>query len=435
VPLFAHRDPGRNATPAQVRLLAACLLFAATLAATAAVSATAVARLITNNDGAGGDFLSLYAAGRVINAGLGEDLYDLDLQRMTQQWLRPSFAEEGEYNPYVLPPAVAAAVAPIARLDFKVAFAVWAGLNLAMLAAVASLLWRAADSLRVPLRVALVAAFVCSIPVVANAVFGQVDLFVIAAILLSNRLLRDGQPIATGAALALGVVKPHLLLGVLLLLLVRGQWRALASFATVATPLVLLPALITGPDALVDYGRVLASFPGSATADAVNVNTMPNVRGLIAGATGSTSAMLWLPAHSLVAAFAAGAALFTWQRDEPGGERRSWAVAALFPLLVSPHLHTQSLMLLFVAATFWLSADADRRGAANPRASAPASGRWGLDVLTALLILDVLLFVLWLGAALGVALGFFLVAGAYAACLLRWPDRRREPEVMVRLAA
>lgn len=414
----------RKATGAEVRLLLASVLFAATMLAAIAVAGTALAKFAREGDGAAGDFLSIYAAGRVIDRGGGEVLYNLDMQKFIQGEYRSSFKEDGEYNPYVLPPVVAWTVAPLSRLDLEPAFAVWGLVNLALLGAVMALLWRVTEEAPRSLRVTLLGAFACSIPVVANAVFGQVDLVVVAALLLGFVFMRDEQPIAAGSALAMGVVKPHLLLGVILLLLMRRQWRALASLSAVGGAIVVVPALLAGPGVLQDYARALFAFPGSGTAAAVNVDTMPNLRGLVAGVTGQTGALYWLPLHSFVAAFAIGAAMFAFEGEGRVSER-AWAVAVLLPLVVSPHLHTQSLMLLFVALALWL-AEQRRKPELRQR----------LDAISGMLVLDVALFGAWVSATLGLPLGGVIVAGALVLALMRWNEKSAVTQRLhVKLAA
>ena len=401
----------RKATGAEVRLLLWSVLFAATMLATVAIAGAALSKFARDGDGAGGDFLSIYAAARVVETGGGEALYNLDIQRFVQGEYRPSFKEDGEYNPYVLAPVVAWTVAPLAKIDFKPAFAVWAIANLALLGVVMTLLWRVTEEAPRSLRVTLIIAFGCSIPVIANAIFGQVDLFVVAALLLGFIFMRDERPIAAGAALALGVVKPHLLLGVILLLLMRRQWRALGSLAAVGGAIVVIPALLTGPGVLEDYARALFAFPGSGTAAAVNVDTMPNLRGLVAGITGETGALYWLPLHSFIAAFAIGAAMFAFEGEGRISER-AWAIAVLLPLVVSPHLHTQSLMLLFVALALWLG---------EQRRKPELAQR--LDAISGMLALDVVLFGAWVAATLGVPLGGLIVGGALVLALMRWSEK------------
>lgn len=414
----------RKATGAEVRLLLASVLFAATMLATVAVAGAALSKFAREADGAGGDFLSIYAAARMVDLGGGQELYNLDLQKFLQGEYRPSFKDEGDYNPYVLPPVVAWATAPLSKLDFKPAFAIWAVVNLALLAAVVSLLWRVTAEAPRSVRVTLLIAVGCSIPVIANAIFGQVDLFVMTALLLGFIFMREEKPVHAGAALAIGVVKPHLLLGVILLLLMRREWRALGTLTAAGGVLIVVPAMLVGDGVLQEYARALFAFPGSGTAAAVNVDTMPNLRGLVAGITGETGAMWWLPLHSFIAAFAIGAAMFAFEGEGRVSER-AWAVAVLLPLVVSPHLHTQSLVLLFAALALWLG---------EQRRKPELAQR--LDAISGMLALDVALFVCWVAATLGLPLGGLIVGGALVLALMRWSERPPLAERLhVKLAA
>jgi hypothetical protein len=401
------RPTGLRPSAALAAAAAAALL---ALALTAALAAVSVVRLLTGGDGAGGDFASIYAAGRMIVSGDGALLYHAAAQESLQQSLYPGHL--AHYNPYVLPAFVAWLMAPLAKMDFGVAFAVWAAINLALLVvAVRALAAWLAPVPAMPRR-ALLAVFVCSMPVVANALFGQVDLFVFAGVLFGWLLLERDRPVAAGFALSLALCKPHLLAGIVLLLLVQRRWRPLLVLAAVALPLLVLPALLLGPGVLLDNVAALISFPGSNAADAVNAGVMPNWRGFVVSLSGRNDAWLWLPGAALIAAAAMALALRRWLAD--GAARlapQSYALAVLLPLLVSPHLHTQSLMLLFVPVALALRARFEHGGDADAQARATML----------LLALHAALFALWLSAALGLAPMIFLVAAIFVSAACRWP--------------
>ncbi len=87
----------------------------------------------------------------------------------------------------------------------------------------------------------------------------------------------------------------------------------------------------------------------------------------------------------------------------------------IIPLLVSPHLHTQSLMLLFIPAAIAL------RGLFPPGDEAARGFERQSTIVALLLAAYAALFAGWLSTALGFAPMALLVAGAFAAVAWRWP--------------
>ena len=112
---------------------------------------------------------------------------------------------------------------------------------------------------------------------------GQVDAFVLLAFVLALLALRSERPFAAGVALALGLVKFHLVLPFVWVLLIREQWRFVGGFSAGA-------ALVTGlsvaicPSFLSSYPRLLAVMQRLPNGG-FHPQLMPNFRGLIFLAT------------------------------------------------------------------------------------------------------------------------------------------------------
>jgi len=207
------------------------------------------------------------------------------------------------------------------------------------------------------------------------------------------------------------LIKPHLLLGVALYLVVRREWRTIGVLAVAGVPLLIVPALLTGPVTLIENVREMVRLDNTLLAGS-RVGVMANWRGFIASATNSNQLVLWAPGAIAIAGGAVAIAVSRW-RDEggPAGFDRDYSLAVLLPLLVSPHLHTQSLVVALLPGALLL------RAYLAPGAPAKSSGR----AVNALLVLYTLLFALPFLAIQGLSLTVFLVAGGYLALALRWP--------------
>jgi len=351
-----------------------------------------------------GDWTSFYAAATMVRTGEGGQLYDFGRQSATQLAL---FGGGLTPNAYPLPAFVAIAIAPLSRLSFSASFWLFFAANCALMAGLLRAAWRHLRPAPRGMRIAFVACAACSTPAVTTLLLGQLDLFVLAAMLGCYALLARGRSGAAGAVLAVALIKPHVALAVVLLLLVTRQWRALGGFAAVGAPLLLAPALALGPHTLVDQARLIASYPGSSTDHSVAAAMMINVRGAAVSITGSSSVWLWLSPLAAIAGVAAAAAVRTWRRNG-ALDAQSWAVALALPLLYSPHLHLQTMVLLVAAAALYLRATSD----AGP--AAPVELVLGAYVAVA---------AFWLLSIAGVALMFVPVLFAYRTLVRAWPRR------------
>lgn len=403
-------------------LVFATVAVAAAFAALAmlAISATALLRVANTDGGASGDFISFYGAGHLVRTGNGANLYDPAAQSWVQHALYPGDLKQ--YVGYPLPVFAAWGFAPLSKLGYVPAFFAWFGVNLALLAALVCALGRHLSPLPALPRRVFLAAFALSVPVLADLVFGQVDLFVFAGLLSGYLLMRTGRGTLAGIALSLVVVKPHFLIGVVLLLIVSRRWRTLATLVACGAPLLVVPALLTSTDALVANLSIVGRYPGADTDMSVNAALMSNWRGFVVSVTGRNDVWLWLPGLIVIAAGAFAVAISRWWRA-PASEtiqHQSYALAVMLPLLISPHLHTQSLMFLFIAEAIMLRCSFD----APSLPGIPAS-RDTMHAVKPTLALNAALFALWIAGVQGLTLMVFLIILLFLRYAYLWPAASR----------
>jgi hypothetical protein len=250
-----------------------------------------------------------------------------------------------------------------------------------------------------------------ALPSLAAIVFGQVDLIALAGLLGGYLLLGSDRRALAGLPLCLVLVKPHLLAGVALFLLLRREWRTIGVLAGVGVPLLIVPALLTGPATLVDNAKELASYR-SGNELAVNAAVMANWRGFIVSVTDSNRLIYWVPGSFAIAIGAIVVAAFNWRSTNGRAAfDRDYSIAVLLPLLVSPHLHTQNLVVVLLPSAIAL------RACFGPAASPEASRQ----ATNAIMLAFTLLFALPILAILGVSLTVFFVLGSYLTLSFRWP--------------
>jgi hypothetical protein len=407
--------PARPAPATPPALAAAAAVALLAFLATLVLAVAGMLRTVTASGGAGGDFLSFYAAGYIVRHGLTDGLYDAAVQSFVQRAVYPGDLQHA--TGYPLPLFAAWAFAPLSKLPFAAAFLLWAVVNVAMLATLIAALDRHLATVpRFPRRVFL-AVFACSIPAIANIVFGQVDFIVFAAMFAAYLLLRDDRDALAGVVLAAVLLKPQFLLGVVPMLLLWRQWRTIGALAGAGGVLVVLPALLTDPGALAANARFVLHYPGAGDDLQVNAGLMSNLRGLIASVSGRDDTWLWLPPTAALAVAAFAVALPRWRLAGHGriAADQAYALAVMLPLLVSPHLHTQSLVLLFIPLAIAL------RGHFAPGDAAVREFAHQSAAVALLLALYAVMFGLWLSTTLGFAPMVLLVAAAFAACAYRWP--------------
>jgi len=181
------------------------------------------------------DFFGTWSFARFAAIHPAVEVYDQPHLFAFQRELAPDLPE---FFPYPYPPSFLLLLAPLGRLPFWAAYAVW------ILPALAAYLLVAAR-LAAGMRAALV---LLALPATALCiVYGQSG-FLTAALLLGALSLLPVRPVAAGVLLGLLTVKPQLGLLVPVALLAARAWAAIAAAAVTALALVLLSVALHGWD-------------------------------------------------------------------------------------------------------------------------------------------------------------------------------------------
>ncbi|MGD2177758.1 MAG: glycosyltransferase family 87 protein [Anaerolineae bacterium] len=327
-----------------------------------------------------GDFVAYYTGARILRDGHAHRLYDLVLQaRVQQQILRPhGFAFAGGLLPYNYPPFLAAALVPLSFLSLRSAFLVWDLVNVGLILGSVALLVRERQgwSRGVFLMTSLmVLAF---FPVLEGLVKGQSTFAVLFALALAHWALKRHRGSLAGAALALGLVKPHLVALIVIYLLYRRKWRAVAGFGVTGALLLVPPSALVGLRGLRAYGALLRQQSRWDAIVSIYPASMPNVRGTIYRAGlmcdrwfGVQLSHVTLTAAMAVLSLAVLVPVFrSWRSaTEPDSDALDlqFALTLAAGLWISPHLRRHDLSLLVLVG--WLvslyAASAGRSAAAR----------------------------------------------------------------------
>jgi hypothetical protein len=279
------------------------------------------------------DFVAFYTGAKLAGT---PDLYSADANmRVIEETVGGTMV----HTLYLRHPFYAAVLMPLAWLPYQWAYAVFTAATLG------AFLWFVIRFQRECPSLPVFAAF--SVPLALAEANGQDPTFLIAAIGASILLSRVGRDFASGAALSLCILKPHLFLFVALLLVLKKRWRMIAGGLAGTAGLTVFGVAVNGLDSMLGWFRVIRNPWINGAAEG-----MPNLHGLVAmlGAPG------WLEAVLIAVTIAA----FLWLVHKSDSYELLFAAALLCGLLANNHAAISDdlllipVMVLVTGATPWV---------------------------------------------------------------------------------
>jgi hypothetical protein len=277
------------------------------------------------------DFLCYYIGGTLARQGRFADLYRPEAQMEVQKRVAPPVAE---VRPYVRPPWFAIALAPLTLLPLVSAYIAWVGVMLLM--TLAEWAWSFA---RFGERGLVLSALF--LPLNLGLFFGQ-DCAVMLAVFCVFYVLWEQQNLfRSGAALGLGLIKPHLLVLLPVWMVWQKRWRMLAGFAAVAATLFAVSLLLLGTSGVAGYVNVLVH---GKTELGPSPQSMPNIYSVpINFGVRSANLNVVLAAVILILGIGGLRRASMW---------RALGIASAGSLLISPHVFGYDAALLLLP--IWL---------------------------------------------------------------------------------
>ena len=232
-------------------------------------------------------------------------------------------------QPFLSPPTVAWATAPLSSLPYNTAYVAWA--VIAFIAFAAALAW--AGLSHGAARLVGVLGALSPWWVIHSVDVGQVTPFVAAGTVVAWRFIREGRDVEAGLVLSTILLKPNTAMLVPVALLAAGRWRAFLAWAGAAAAVIVAVLLTMGSHGVSAYAAQLTGpLPGGA--DNLTLHGAFDVTGAPA-----TVARLVI----------AGAVLVTSYRIRKSSRGLVIPAAILASLLISPYLHASDLCLLSAA--------------------------------------------------------------------------------------
>lgn len=278
----------------------------------------------------GRDFVGTWMSAKSVLEGQSAAWFDFDTLNAA---LQSSFGPDFPLHHLTYPPHLLLFVWPLGFLPYLVAYAIWciAGFALYMIAAA----WgeRRTDRL-VMLAIS---------PAVLVNVFAGQNGFFTAALLIGGLRLLERRPIVAGILFGVLTIKPHLGVLLPLMLVMTGQWRAIAAAAVTTVALLATATAMFGTDIWVAYFE--HSLPKQREileyASGILPPMMPtafmNVR--VAGLPLSFAWAL----QAMVSAAAVAAVIWTyWRRRDPV---LSTALLVTATFLVTPYIFNYDMVV------------------------------------------------------------------------------------------
>jgi hypothetical protein len=404
---------GRFARPDRIRVACGTVLVMH-LVLLGVMFATARGGRTIFGPGLGADYAQFHVAATILNSYPPSRLYDLELQDRVYHELLPRMPPE-ESLPFAQGPLLAVALRPLALLPYAWSYAVWLAISGGLALAGLALTLSRADSIAPEDRATALLLALSFQPLLTECwLGGQTSALGLFCVAVALRCERRGRPMAGGAALALCLYKPTVLLLALPMLIVRGRLRALAGFAAAGLGLAVASLLAIGTEGCLAYARVLRGYARTTTGAAMVFRDFKYVDirsffalllhgpGPVARAAAVAAALIGVPI--LIAC---------WWSARRGADRRALALAATLSWTAVFNLYTPVYDAALVLPGVIVTADVLAR-----RGGGRLPGRFRA-------LLGLLGLVPWVSQALARAVGFqpltlvLLALGAFQIDLAR----------------
>jgi hypothetical protein len=303
------------------------------------------------SDSIGPDFPAFYTGGWMLRHGETPLLYNFERQHQIQQQLNLN-ARPDDLSAWVHPPHYAFVMVPFSALPPRTAYILYALSMWLCFAAGLAILRRLLPGLQTPTGTLLIAMALVSPPVYFSLSAGQntgLTFLLHCAILAA---LLKGQDWKAGALLAVGLLKPHLFLAVLIWLLCARRWRVLGGFVVGAILTIALCTQFFGNDVFLREWNSLQTpiYRSEEVAQAFIMNSWQSFWQLLFEANSLTSLLGWVCALAVLVIMCV-----VWNRlakdknnATPDRLLMLYAASICAVVVTTPHLPVYDLGLLIL---------------------------------------------------------------------------------------
>jgi Glycosyltransferase family 87 len=304
------------------------------------------------------DFSTFYSAARIVQSGMGNQLYSTTVQAHVQSMLYPNAVTRNGLLPYIHPPFEVLLYLPLAFFPYPVAFFIWGTVNMLLLLLTVRLLWPYMAELKAVWTPLPVLVFLGFFPVFEDLLQGQDSILLLLVFTLVFISLKKGRDFLGGIFLAIGLFKFQFTLPFLVPFILWRRWKFLGGFAVSSAALFLLSLPVTGFRGTLSYATFLSTLvKGLSSHHVQNVlgitsKAMPNIRGAIEM---MAPALFPQSFQKPLIVLVSGLAVLWLSRQWPLGHTHSektfdlgFSLAAVTSVLVGYHLEMHDLSLLLI---------------------------------------------------------------------------------------
>jgi len=335
------------------RSLALLMVFAALLAvyAWASVGSTLFAPGLIGFDynAPGTDWMVMYAASDASLSGHLPIIFDGDrftahLNELFAHTLRHPL----EFRPWIYPPSFLLLLAPFSILGFVGSYLGFQAVSGGLMTA--ALLHRP-DHRAASLWIAVAALLSHAASI--NVIDGQCG-FLVAALLIGAVRMVSVRPIVAGVLLGLLSFKPQFAVLAPVAFLAAGQWRALAAAAATVAGLVILSALVFGPDAWIAWFKEMHEVAAGTNPKWVQLGRLWGDSVFACAVLAGFPAIVANALQAAALILGAGVVALAFRSRLSTDVKLAVLLAAV--ILAAPHSASYDKVLLVVAAGLWLAA-------------------------------------------------------------------------------
>lgn len=295
----------------------------------------------------GTDFVQFYTLGRLAATGQLSRFDDFDTIRRTQLAAVPEATNV--YFPPVYGPQVPLALAPLGRMTYGLALALWVSVSAGAYFLLCDI--AAARSTGLAGHRGLVFLAALAFPAFWQLVqHGQLTVFAVAVFVGAWLLLRDARDWQAGALLGLLMYKPPLLAPILIVLFVARAWKLLGPAIVVSIAEVAVTGFWIGLDGLRRYVLLMLHLPTMSTLLFTKPEQAHGLKAFWMMLVPEPTTALVLYAVTGLMVLALGVAIWR-DRSDPS---RAMAALVLVVALAAPYLFVYDLTIL-APACVWMA--------------------------------------------------------------------------------
>jgi hypothetical protein len=313
-----------------------------------------------SSESVGYDFISIYTPALLMREGCGGGIYDPQVQARVQKSLfnRPNVLM-GIHPPFEL-----ALVAPITKLAYAKAYAVWGAFDVALWMLFAYLIRPYAPAPKNTLRYLLLCF--TFFPAWVALLQGQTSLLLLVSWAFAFVFIKRRQDFWAGVFLGLGLFKFPVVLPFALICLLRGRWKLLGGFVSAASlvgALSITVVGVAGVHAYVDLLLDIMQKPINPPYWSISLSNMPTLRGFLGALlAGKVAARSIQAAAALVSILLIALTAWRWRHEDRAGGGSSdlmFAASLVVSEVAAPYLYTHDLtptllaVLLVIGSPEW----------------------------------------------------------------------------------